>query len=200
MKIFGLTLNGFHFRSRRRIRVVSKLDRIANAALLDAAVKDPEVLIQVIDKYGRIQIPHEDKMAAEVEKIKAKVQKEATQTILNSRRQDLVNHVGKLIDMVMGSNRLTERHHKEERPFEGVTPVGQHRKSDVAWQRPVRRHSRETRSNLSVLTRNPVMLATLKEIINQQREKVEDRSSGRIDKVMSNAPCARQHTRRWIPT
>ena len=131
MKILGLTVHGFHFRSRRQRKVTSKLDRIANAALLDAAVKNPEVLAQLINKYGEIQGPHDDKIATLAENIRGKVYREAAQTILNNRRQELVSHVGGIIDMVMSLNSVPGRRQHEERSFEGVTPDGQNSLPDV---------------------------------------------------------------------
>jgi len=171
MKILGLTIHGFHFRSRRQRKVTSKLDRIANASLLDAGVKNPEVVAQIVNKYGKIQVPHDDKIATPAEKIRVKIYKEAAQTILNSRRQDLVSHVGEIIDRVMGLNSVPGRHQQEERPFEGATSVGQNRTSNIARRRYGMQRSRKTSSNPSVLIRGLAMLAVLEGIINQQRKK-----------------------------
>ena len=171
MKILDLTIHGFHFRCRRQRKVTSKLDRITNAALLDAAVKNPEVLAQVVNKYGKIRVPHDDHIENLAEKIRVKIHKEAAQTILSSRRQELVSHIGKLMDMVMGLNSVPGSGQQEEGPFEGTTSVGQNRTSNIARWRYGMQRSRETSSNPSVLTRGLAMLAVLEGILNQQRKK-----------------------------
>lgn len=167
MKILGFTVHGFHFKRRRQRKVTSKLDSIANAALLDAAVKNPEVLAQVVNKYGKIQLPRDDTIATLVEKASAKVRKEAVQIILNSRRQELVNHVGDLIDIVTGLNSVTGRRQHGERSFEGATPG----KPNIARRRLGMEQSREASADPSVLIRSLAMLTVLEGIINQQRKK-----------------------------
>ena len=171
MKILGLTIHGFHFRSRRQRKVTSKLDRIANASLLDAGAKNPEVVAQLINKYGEIQVPHDDKISTEAENIRVKVYKEAAQTILSSRRQELVSHVAEIIDRVMGLNSVPGRHQQEEGPFGGAISVGQNRTSNIARRRHGMQRSHETSSNPSVFIRDLAMLAVLEGIINQQRKK-----------------------------
>ena len=170
MKILGLTMHGLQFRSRRQRKVTSKLDRIANAVLLDAAVKNPEVLVQVVNKYGEIQIPHDDKIATEVENLRVKIHKEAAQTILTSRRQELVSHVGGIIDRVMGLNSVTGGRQHEENPFEGATPGEHNGTSNIARRRHGMQRSLESGSNSSALIRGMAMLAVLEQI-NQQRKR-----------------------------
>jgi len=169
--ILGLRIGWFHSGRRRRRKVPGALDRITSAALLDAAVKNPEVLAQVIDKYGEIQVRHDDKLATEAENIRAKVYREAAQTILNSRRQELVSHVGGIIDRVMGLNSVPGGHRYEERSFEGVNPGGHNSTPNIVRQRRGMQRSLETGSNSSVLIRGLAMLAVLDEIVNQQRKK-----------------------------
>ena len=171
MKILSSIINWFHHGSKRQRKVPSELDRIANAALLDAAVKKPEVLAQILNKYGKIQAPHNDKIEAEIESIKEKVYEKVSQSILDSRRQKLVNHISKLTDMVMGLNNAPDRRQQEERPFEGVAPSKQHISSNIHYRGHGMPDSRETNLNPLVLVRGLAALAALEEIINQQREK-----------------------------
>ena len=104
MIILGFRIGWPHSGRGRRRKVPNALDRITSAALLDAAVKSPEVLAQVIDKYGEIQVRHDDKIAIEAKNIRDKVYREAAQTILNSRSQELASRIDEIIDRVMGLN------------------------------------------------------------------------------------------------
>ena len=169
--MLGLRMGWFHSGRRRRRKVPGALDRITSAALLDAAVKDPEVLAQVINKYGEIQVHHDDKIATEIENIRAKIYREAAQIILNSRRLELVSRVDGIIDRVMGLNDVPGGHQCEERSFEGVAPGGQNDTLNIARQRRDMQQSIESGSNSSVLIRGRAMLAALDEIVNQQRKK-----------------------------
>ena len=168
--ILGLRIGRFHSGRRRRRKVPSALDRITSAALLDAAVKDPEVLAQIIDKYGEIQVRHDDMIATEAENIRVKVYREAAQTILNSRRQELTSRVNGIIDRVMGLNTLPGGRQHEERSFEGATPGEQNGTPDMARRRHGRQSSLETNSNPSVLIGGLAMLALLNKIVHQQRK------------------------------
>jgi len=171
MKILGFKVHGFHFRSRHQKKVTSKLDRIANAALLDAAVKNLEVLAQIINKYGKIQILHDDTIVTEAENIRVKLYKEAAQTILNNRRQELVSHVGEIIDRVMGLNNVPDGLQHEERSFEGVTPGEHNSTKDTVHQRRSMQRSLKSGSDSSELIKGLAILAALEEIVNQQRTK-----------------------------
>jgi predicted house-cleaning noncanonical NTP pyrophosphatase (MazG superfamily) len=171
MKILGLTIHGFHFRNRRQRKVTNKLDRIANAALLNAAVKNPEVLAQIINKYGEIQVYQDDEMETKIQNLRTKIYEEAAETLLNNRRQELVSHVGEIIDRVMGLNSVTGGGQREESPFKGATPRGQNSTSNIARRRHGIQRSLETSSNPSILIRGLAILAVLEGIIDQQRTK-----------------------------
>ncbi|MFC2069129.1 hypothetical protein ACFLTP_09030 [Chloroflexota bacterium] len=62
--IFGYKIPWLRRKSQRRRRAATKLERLTNATLLNAALKDPEVLAQLINKYGQIKVCHEDEMEA----------------------------------------------------------------------------------------------------------------------------------------
>ena len=171
MKILGLAIHGFHFRSRRQRKVTSKLDILANAALLDAAVKDSEVLTQIVNKYGEIRVRPDDKIATEAENIRVKVHKEAAQTILSNRRQELVSRIDRVIDRVMGLNSVPGEFRYEEKPFKAVTPGGGNSTPNIVRQRRGMQRSIKHGLNPSVLIRGLAMLAVLEGIINQQRSK-----------------------------
>jgi len=100
--IFALIMRWFHSGYRRRRKVPSSLDRIASTALLDASVKNPKVLARVINKYGEIQVSHEDKIETEIENVSNEIYRKAAQTIINSRRQELDSLIAKIIDRVIG--------------------------------------------------------------------------------------------------
>ena len=80
MQILGFRINWFRSGRRRRSKVTSKLDKIANAALLDAAVKSPEVLAQVINKFGQIEIYQDDEIETKIQNLKTKIHREAAET------------------------------------------------------------------------------------------------------------------------
>ncbi len=48
MRILGIKIGMSHFGDRHRRKMASKLERITNAALLDAALRDPAVLTSVL--------------------------------------------------------------------------------------------------------------------------------------------------------
>ncbi len=171
MKIIGLTMHGFHFGRKRKKKVTSKLDRIANLALLEAAVKNPEVLAQIVNKYGEIRVRPNDDIAALTENMRAKVHKKAAQSILESPKHVLVTHVGELIDTVMGLNSVPGRCQNEERRLEGTPSSEQNGTLNIASRRHGVQRSHETSADPSVLVKGLAMLAVLKEIINQQRKK-----------------------------
>jgi hypothetical protein len=149
----------------------SELDRIANTALLDAAVKNPEVLAQILNKYGQIQAPHDDKMETEISNIKEKVYEKVSQAIITSKKQELIDHISNLIDMVMGLNRPPDRRQQEGRPFEDCATSKQNISSSIFYRRQGMQDSRETNLNPFVLVRGLAALAALEKIVNQQREK-----------------------------
>ncbi|MFC1909424.1 hypothetical protein ACFLXD_06220 [Chloroflexota bacterium] len=149
----------------------SALDGIASSALLDAAIKDTEVLAQVINKYGAIQVRHDDKIASFTEKIRVKIYKEAAQTILNSRRQDLVSHVNEIIDRIMGLNNVTGEHRHIERTFDAVTHDGQSGTPGIVHQRRRMQQSIKRGLNPSALIEVLTMLTVLEDIVNKQGEK-----------------------------
>ena len=171
MKILGLRVGRFHTGSRRRRKVPGAPYRITNAALLDAAVKNPEVLAQVIDKYGEIQIRRDDKIATLHKNIRDTVYAKAVQTILNSRKQKLTNRVNGIIDRLIGLNSVPSGRRHEEGSFEGVTPGGHESAPNTVRQRTSVEQSIKDSLDPSVLNSNPATLAALNEIVNQQRNK-----------------------------
>ena len=172
MKIIGLTIHGFHCSRSREKKGISKLDRIIDMTLLEAAVKNPEVLAQIVNKYGEIRVRPDDEIAALAENMRAKVHKKAAQSILESHKHVLVTHVGELIDTVMGLNSVPGRRQHEERRFEGTPPGEQNGMSNIARQQHgMRRSCKKTSADPSVLIRGLAMLAVIEGIFNQQRKK-----------------------------
>jgi len=151
MKIPGLRIDWFHTSRTRRRKVPDALERIINVALLDAAVKNTEVLAKVIDKYGAIQLHHHDMIATEAENIRDRVNGEVVQTILNSRRQELISHVNGIIDRVMGLNSVPDVRRHEERTLEGVTSNGRSSTTNIVHQRRAIRRSAKHGLNPSVI-------------------------------------------------
>jgi len=106
--IFRFYISWFRRKSRRRSKATTKLERLINVTLLKAALKDPGVLVQLINKYGQIPVYQEDKeIEAKIKDLRAKINKEAVGTLLSTRHQELANRIDEIIDRVIGLN--TER-------------------------------------------------------------------------------------------
>ena len=145
MRIFGIRIGWSHSGSKRRKKVTSKLERIANAALLDAVLRDPEVLATVIDKYGEIQVRHDDEMETEIQNFRATIYKGVEQTMRNERSHELASLIDDITDRVIhGGIDHADQHHKEKRP-EGVIVPGE---NDIpATYRQHRRLQRDMKYN-----------------------------------------------------
>jgi hypothetical protein len=122
-KRIEMKIHSFHFRRRSEKKVTSKLDRIVDTTLLDAAVKNPDVLAQVINKYGEIRLRHTDMEPIEAKDIEDKVFRESVQIMLSSRRQELVSRLNGIIDRVMGLNNRINRQQNTKHGSDPVVPI-----------------------------------------------------------------------------
>jgi hypothetical protein len=121
MKIFGVRIGWFNTRGKRRRKMPNELDRMINAAMLDGAVNDREFLATIVNKYGKIQVPPDGMIPAEAKTIRDKARAESAQTILSSRREELISRLNGIIDRVMGLDSYPVEHRHPETPFEGGT-------------------------------------------------------------------------------
>ena len=171
-----MRINLFHIRSRRRRKVTSKPDRIANAELLDAAKKDPEVVATIINKYGKIRVYHDDEVKNELQKIKTDIYREAVLTVLNRRSQELVNRIDEFVGRVQGVSSKHRRRQHEKEPFEDVIQDGRSSIPNAIHQDRGMHRSLDHDSDLSVFVKSLAMLAILNEIVNQQRKEQKEGS------------------------
>jgi hypothetical protein len=171
MKIFGLTIHGFHRGSSRRRRVTSKLERIAYATLLTSALENAETLFTIINKFGQIEVQNEDEIKTKLKNMRAEIYRKAVETILNKRRQELANRIDEIIDRVIGLNTQHEGQQYEAGSFEGVIPGKQNDAPAASRWRRTRVRSSQHTSSLSALLRDLKMLATLGQIDNQKIKK-----------------------------
>ncbi|MFC2066779.1 hypothetical protein ACFLUO_06995 [Chloroflexota bacterium] len=149
----------------------SARDRIASSALLDAAFKDTEVLAQVINKYGAIQVRHDDNIGEKIENIETRIHSKVVQSILDSRRHDFVSHVNEIIDRIMGLNSVTGEHRHIEKTSDAVTHDGQSGTTDIVYRRRRMQQSIKHGLNPSALIEVFTMLTVLEDIVNKQRKK-----------------------------
>ncbi len=168
MRILCLTIRRAYPGSRRRRRVTSKPERLATAALLDAAQRDPAVMAKVIGKYGGIRVPEEDEMEAEIQNLRAKIVREAVQAVFKSRSRELDSRIGDIIDRVIG---IKSGHgggqHKEGR-FKGVTTGGQNSAQTPIRQRQRMRQGLRHRPSRSSLVKDLEALALLGKLAGRQ--------------------------------
>ena len=144
---------------------------VAFSYLLSAAMENLEVLAQVVNKYGRIEMPHKDTIGTLAQETRMRLYKEAKQTILDSRRQELISHIDELINMVMGVNSMPVMNRHKERLLSGTLPGEPNGTSNIASQRHGIHRSHKTSVDPSLLVKGLAMLTILERIINQQRKK-----------------------------
>lgn len=118
-RIFGLTIQWSSPGKQRRKKVTSKLERLAEAALLDVVLRNDQTLADIINMFGRIQVHREDKTEPQFNGIRDKIFGKAVETILNSRRQELERRVDGITDRVIGAADRS-RGQREEALFLGV--------------------------------------------------------------------------------
>ena len=104
IRIFGLAIQWSHPERQLRRKVTSRLERLAEAVLLDTVLRNDQTLADVINMFGKIQVYHEDKLEPQFNRIRDKIFGKAVGTILNSRRQELERRVDGIIDRVMGAD------------------------------------------------------------------------------------------------
>ena len=117
IRILGLTIQWSHPGRQRRRKVTSKLERLAEAALLDAVLKNDQTLAEVINMFAKIQVHHEDKLDPQFKRIRDKLFREAVDTIISSQRQELERRIDGIVDRLIGTGeRSREQQEGEQYP------------------------------------------------------------------------------------
>jgi len=174
MRILGLKIGWLGYGGKKRGKTTTRMERVASAALLEAANHDPKVLFEIINKYGKIR--EYDKSESEIQNLIDQIYQKAVQNMLKGGSRELDEFINEIIDRVMGLNSVPGGRRYEERPFEGVTPGGHNSTPNIVRQRRGMQRSLETGSNSS---RAMAMIAILDEIVNQQIKKQKIR--GRLE-------------------
>ncbi len=166
--------------------MTNRLERIANATLLDAFLRDPRVLATVINKYGKIRVRHEDEMETEIQNIRTKIYGKAVRTVLISRRQELDGRVNEIIHRVMAGNSGHGRQQNEKWSFEGATPGEQNGTPDVnRWYRTMERGLKHS-SSLPAFLKDLEILALLGKLASQRMRNEVRGDAGKIYAVGHN--------------
>ena len=166
MNILGFKIGRFRYGQRRRRKVTSKLDRLANVTLLNAAVENPETLFTIINKFGQLELYQDDEIETKIHDLRKKIYKEAAETILISRQQELIQYIDGVIDLIIDTGDRRKKRHDEftfADTYAGesdAVPIVYHR------QRPRARGSLHT-SNLSAFLRDMKALTMLINLANQ---------------------------------
>ncbi|MFC1982743.1 hypothetical protein ACFLV5_03045 [Chloroflexota bacterium] len=153
------------------------MDRRLNAALMDAAVENRELLAKILGKYGEITVHHDDKIATKAKSISDRLFRNAIQTILSSREQDLIKRINGIIDTVISYDNISGDRRQEENNFNSVTRSRSSNTQKIVQKR--RSIKRETSHVLdpSVTVESLMIRAALGGIVNRQRVKQTDRDS-----------------------
>ena len=175
MRILGLRIGRSRSGGKKKKKTATRMERIASAALLEAAKQDHKVLLEIMNKYGKIR--EYDKSESEIQSLEDQIYQKAVQNMLKDGNRELDDWIDEIIDRVMGLNSVPGRRRYEERPFEGVTPGGHNSTPNTVRQRRGMQGSLKTSSNSSVFIRTLAMLAVLDETVNQQTKKQKIRGS-----------------------
>jgi len=76
------------------------MEKIASAALLETANREPKVLVDVIDKYGKIR--EYDKSESEIQNLMDQIYQKAVQNMLKGGSRELDAWINDTIDRAMG--------------------------------------------------------------------------------------------------
>ena len=168
MRILGLRIGWSRSGGKSRRKSVTGMEKIASAALLETANRDPRVLVDVMNKYGKILEYDKNEMESDIQNLRGQIYQKAVQNMLKGGSRELDEFINEIIDRVMGLNSVPGGRRYEERPLEGVTPGGHNSTPNTVRQRRGMQRSLETGSNSS---RAMAMIAILDEIVNQQTKK-----------------------------
>ena len=186
MRILGIEIGLSHFGSRRRRKVTSKLERLTNAALLNAVLGDPEMLATVLDKYGKIETYHDDtETEAKINGIRARIYREAVQTIMNSRGQELASRIDGIIDQVMGIGDRSGKQY-EDVPVSGTITSRPYGVTAIDRRRPTREPGFTHSLGLSELLKELEVLVALDQLASQGIQMKGESSTGKTYTVESN--------------
>ena len=168
MRILGLRIGWSRSGGKKKKKTATRMERIASAALLKTANRDPKVLVDVMNKYGKILEYDKNEMESDIQNLRGQIYQKAVQNMLKGGSRELDEFINEIIDRVMGLNSVPGGRRYEERPLEGVTPGGHNSTPNTVRQRRGMQRSLETGSNSS---RAMAMIAILDEIVNQQTKK-----------------------------
>lgn len=121
MRILGLRIGLFRSGGKKRREMVTRMERVASAGLLEAANRDPKVLFDIINKYG--QIREYDKSESEIQNLMDQIYQKAVQNMLKGGSRELDTWINEIIDRVMGI--------KSGEYVRGYTPVPVRRRLDI---------------------------------------------------------------------
>jgi hypothetical protein len=108
MRILDLRIGWFNSGDKKKRKTVTRMERVANAALLEAANHDPKVLFEIINKHGKIR--EYDKIESDLQKVENQIYQKAARNMLKDGNRALDAWIDELIDRVMG----TERHYGQQ--------------------------------------------------------------------------------------
>jgi hypothetical protein len=103
MRISGFIKGWFNSGDKKKRKTVTMMERVANAVLLEAAKQYPEVLFEVINKYGRIR--EYDEIESELQKVEDQIYQKSARNMLKDGSRELDAWIDELIDRVMGTER-----------------------------------------------------------------------------------------------
>ena len=120
MKLFGFRIGWPLSKRRRSKKAPTRLEKACNAGLIEDALKSPETLHKIVDKFGALPAHQEDDPSATSNSIKDALYDRAVETALSDRRRELIARVDKAIDGVMGAGERGEGRH-EPAPAENAS-------------------------------------------------------------------------------
>jgi len=177
MRILGFRIGWFRSGGKSRRKTVTRMERVASASLLEAANHDPKVLVDVMNKYGKILEYDKNEMESDIQNLRGQIYQKAVQNMLKGGSRELDELINEIIDRVMGLNSVPGGRRYEERPLEGVTPGGHNSTPNTVRQRRGMQRNLKTGSNSSVFIRALAVLAALDETVSQKTKKQKIRGN-----------------------
>ncbi|MFC1870815.1 hypothetical protein ACFLYF_00195 [Chloroflexota bacterium] len=186
MIILGFRIGWRLSGKRRRGKVPPKLERIARAALLETALKEPVMLAAILNKYGRIK-PYHDDTETEVilQNLRIKIYRKAAETVLKSRRQELEGRIDRIIDRVTGSGDRI-RYQPEEGLYPGTVSSGENGAPDANRRRQTKTAGPKNTPILSALLHDLELLAALCELARDRGQMKDGGDAGTMYAVEDN--------------
>lgn len=134
--------------------MTSKLERLVNAALLDAALRSDETLVEIVNMFGKIHVHHDDEMEPQLKNLRAKIYRQVTETVLTSRCRELESRINRIIDRVIDADDRNKGQH-EERQFPGAIAAGQDGAQATILRHPTRASAMQVYSRPAGVTSGP---------------------------------------------